>query len=199
MEYFVFGVIFLGFGILAYNTTKEKDWDMRQEYEVIESRIVDSIHSLKAIFSRELAYLQIDIGEQEKIVESIKKEIKGLENVVYENIQRYIEWQEYTKTQEYQDMNKEFEYTETFCLDMWHEIYEIQEAPDLIPKVSMGFNTRDKDEALRKAEYMLVSTGYNKGIVFNRYESIHIVLKDETIEIIQHIKHTDTENKGEEN
>ncbi|MDY5822415.1 MAG: hypothetical protein SPJ83_06470 [Helicobacter sp.] len=172
---------------------------MRQEYEVIESRIVDSIHSLKAIFSRELAYLQIDIGEQEKIVESIKKEIKGLENVVYENIQRYIEWQEYTKTQEYQDMNKEFEYTETFCLDMWHEIYEIQEAPDLIPKVSMGFNTRDKDEALRKAEYMLVSTGYNKGIVFNRYESIHIVLKDETIEIIQHIKHTDTENKGEEN
>ena len=140
MEYFVFGVIFLGFGILAYNTTKEKDWDMRQEYEVIESRIVDSIHSLKAIFSRELAYLQIDIGEQEKIVESIKKEIKGLENVVYENIQRYIEWQEYTKTQEYQDMNKEFEYTETFCLDMWHEIYEIQEAPDLIPKVSMGFN-----------------------------------------------------------
>ena len=60
----------------------------------------------------------------------------------------------------------------------------------------MGFNTRDKDEALRKAEYMLVSTGYNKGIVFNRYESIHIVLKDETIEIIQHIKHTDTENKG---
>ena len=199
MEYFVFGVIFLGFGILAYNTTKEKDWDMRQEYEVIESRIVDSIHSLKAIFSRELAYLQIDIGEQEKIVESIKKEIKGLENVVYENIQRYIEWQEYTKTQEYQDMNKEFEYTETFCLDMWHEIYEIQEAPDLIPKVSMGFNTRDKDEALRKAEYMLVSTGYNKGIVFNRYESIHIVLKDETIEIIQHIKHTDTENKGGEN
>ena len=46
---------------------------------------------------------------------------------------------------------------------------------------------------------MLVSTGYNKGIVFNRYESIHIVLKDETIEIIQHIKHTDTENKGGEN
>ena len=49
-----------------------------QQYEVIESSIIDSMQSLDNIFSNE--FCKVGILQQEKVIKSISQELERLEN-----------------------------------------------------------------------------------------------------------------------
>ncbi len=148
---------------------------MRQQYKVIESSIIDSMQSLDNIFSNE--FCKVSILQQEKVIKGISQELERLKDTLEQNKLDFLERQAEPTSFEYGK-------TEFYSIKIWNEINNTT----LESIFMLQLNIKETNKALKKAEYILNSTGFNHAMIFNCNESLQIERKGENVEIVRHFE-----------
>lgn len=84
-----------------------------QQYEIIESSIIDSMQSLDNIFSNE--FCKVSILQQEKVIKGISQELERLKDTLEQNKLDFLERQAEPTSFEYGK-------TEFYSIKIWNEI-----------------------------------------------------------------------------